>query len=106
EWRLGQGASRRLFDKQAPVLFKGSRYAERLPIGLPEIIKGAPRAAIVRYHDDWYRPELMAVIAVGDFDGATMEKDIAARFSDIPASPASARKRPPAGMPAADGTRV
>src|SRR5687768_14886078 len=62
EWRLGRGAFLRLFDKQAKVLFKGSRYAERLPIGLPEILKKAPRDALVRYYKDWYRPNNMAVI--------------------------------------------
>ncbi|HET9484394.1 MAG TPA: pitrilysin family protein, partial [Xanthomonadales bacterium] len=61
EWRLGRGAFQRLFDKQAKVLFKGSRYAERLTIGLPEILKGAPRDALVRYYTDWYRPDMMAV---------------------------------------------
>jgi len=42
EWRLGRGAGMRLFDKQAPVLFHGSKYAERITIGKPEIIKGVP----------------------------------------------------------------
>src|ERR1700733_13415743 len=40
EWRLGRGAGARLFDKEAPVVFHGSKYAERLTIGKPEIIKG------------------------------------------------------------------
>ena len=64
EWRLGRGASKRLFDKEAPVLFHGSKYADRITIGVPEVIKGAPRDAIVRFYKDWYRPDLMAVIAV------------------------------------------
>src|SRR5262245_47568280 len=50
EWRLGRGAWARIEDKQWPILFQGSRYAERLPIGLPEIIKGAPRDALVRFY--------------------------------------------------------
>ena len=44
EWRLGRGAAVRLFDKQARCCFHGSKYAERLPIGKPEIIKTARRA--------------------------------------------------------------
>jgi zinc protease len=83
EWRLGRGAFARINDKQWPVMFKGSKYAERLPIGLPEILKKAPRDALVRYYKDWYRPENMAVMAVGDFDPAAMEKEIAARFGDL-----------------------
>ncbi|MDQ3366692.1 MAG: insulinase family protein [Myxococcota bacterium] len=106
EWRLGRGAFQRLFDKQAKVLFKGSRYAERLVIGLPDTLKTAPRDALVRYYKDWYRPDLMAVIAVGDFeDPAAIEKMIAEKFGDLK-NPAKARPRTPAGLPKADGTRV
>ena len=50
------------------VLFKGSRYADRITIGLPEILDKAPRDTLYRFYKDWYRPDLMAVIAVGDFD--------------------------------------
>ncbi|MEM9490130.1 MAG: pitrilysin family protein, partial [Myxococcota bacterium] len=60
EWRRGRGAFRRIVDKQYPVLFKGSKYAERLPIGRAEIIEKAPVEALVRYYRDWYRPDLMA----------------------------------------------
>ncbi len=86
EWRLGRGASMRLFDKQAPVLFHDSRYASRITIGLPEIIQHAPYEAIVRFYRDWYRPDLMAVIAVGDFkDAAAIESGIKRRFGDMQA---------------------
>jgi zinc protease len=106
EWRLGRGAQQRLFDKQAPVLFKGSRYAVRLPIGLPEVIQKAPRDRLYQFYKDWYRPDLMAVIAVGDFDDpAAIEKEIQARFGDLQ-NPAHARARIAAGVPTADGTRV
>ena len=88
EWRLGRGAWARIEDKQWPIMFQGSRYAERLPIGLPEIIKGAPRDALVRFYKTWYRPQNMAVIAVGDFDGAAMLKEITARFGDLAPDPA------------------
>jgi zinc protease len=93
EWRQGRGAFRRLYDKQAPVLFHGSRYADRLTIGLPEIIKKAPRDRLVGFYKDWYRPELMAVIAVGDFaDQAAIEDGIKRRFGDL-ADPAKPRPR-------------
>lgn len=71
---------------------KGTRLPERLPIGLSEVIAGAPRERFVDFYDTWYRPELMAVIAVGDFDAAAVEKQIAARFAGLkpraPAKPA------------------
>lgn len=105
EWRLGRGANARLFDKHSKVLFKGSRYADRITIGLPEIIEKAPRDTLYRFYKDWYRPDLMAVIAVGDFDPAAMEKEIVERFGGLPV-PKTERTRPGGGMPEANGTRV
>ncbi len=105
EWRLGRGAGMRLFDKHAKVLFKGTRYADRITIGLPEILDKAPPAALLRYYNDWYRPDLMAVIAVGDFDAAAIEKEIQAKFGDLK-NPDKPRPRPSGGVPKAGGTRV
>lgn len=85
EWRLGLGAQERMREKYFPVILKDSRYAVRLPIGKPEILKNAPYDTLKRFYYDWYRPELMAVMAVGDFDPAEMEKKIVAQFSKIPA---------------------
>ena len=84
EWRLGRGAGQRMFDQQLPVLFRGSRYAERLPIGTPECIQKCLPAAVRRFYTDWYRPDLMAVVAVGDFDAMVIEGLIKQRFSGIP----------------------
>jgi zinc protease len=86
EWRSGRGAQARIRDQQFPILFADSRYATRLPIGEPEVIETFERPSIVRYYDDWYRPELMAVIAVGDFDADTVETWIQDYFGRIPAS--------------------
>jgi len=105
EWRLGRGAQMRLFDKHAKVLYKGSRYADRITIGLPEILDKAPVDALKRYYKDWYRPDLMAVIAVGDFDPDKVEAEIKAKFGDLQ-NPKSPRKRPEGGVPPATGTRV
>jgi zinc protease len=85
EWRGGLGAGSRIRDKQFPVLFHQSRYAERLPIGKPEILRNAPVARLRAFYDTWYRPELMAVVAVGDFDPVQMEQAIKATFSPIAA---------------------
>jgi zinc protease len=92
EWRLGRGPFMRIFDKQAPVLFHDSRYADRITIGLPEIIEHAPRATLMRFYKDWYRPDLEAVIAVGDFDPDQMVAAIKAKFGDLE-MPAHPRKR-------------
>ncbi|HET9991804.1 MAG TPA: insulinase family protein [Kofleriaceae bacterium] len=92
EWRLGRGAAARIEDKQWPVVFAGSKYAERLVIGLPEIIKTAKRDTLYRFYKDWYRPDNMAVIAVGDFDPAQLEKELQRRFGDLQ-NPAQERPR-------------
>jgi zinc protease len=83
EWRLGQGASQRMRDKYFPVLFKDSRYAERLPIGKKEVLENFDYKTLRSFYEDWYRPNLMAIIAVGDIDPAEMEKEIKARFGDL-----------------------
>jgi zinc protease len=95
EWRLGRGAGQRMFDKQLPVLFRGSRYAVRLPIGTPECIQKCPRPAIRRFYADWYRPDLMAVVAVGDFDAGAIEAQIKSHFGSIrPAATKRPRTQP------------
>jgi zinc protease len=85
EWRLGRGAGARIRDKQLPVVFHASRYAERLPIGLKEIIQNASPEQIRKFYSEWYRPDLMAVVAVGDFDPAAIEHLVRERFGSLPA---------------------
>src|SRR5688572_22475410 len=72
EWRGGLGAGSRLRDQQIPVLFYQSKYAERLPIGKPEILKSFPPAELRAFYTKWYRPDRMAVVAVGDLDTAAI----------------------------------
>ncbi len=74
EWRGRLGAGERLMRQQVPVLFYKSRYAERLPIGKPEIIKAVTPQRIRDFYTKWYRPDRMAVVAVGDID---VEKTVA-----------------------------
>ncbi|MEO8700524.1 MAG: insulinase family protein [Kofleriaceae bacterium] len=105
EWRLGRGAFARIDDKQNPIIFQGSRYAERLTIGLPEILKKAPRDTLVRYYQEWYRPQNMAVIAVGDFDDEAMLKEITQRFGTL-TSTGAARTREPVPVPRDHPTAV
>ncbi len=66
ESRLGKGANDRMYRKIYPDVFAGSLYANRLPIGLDSIVKNASYATIRKFYKDWYRPDLMAVIVVGD----------------------------------------
>ncbi len=83
EWRGGLGAGSRIRDKEIPVLFYKSRYADRLPIGKPEIIRTAPAAKLRQFYDTWYRPERMAVIAAGDVDPAAIEASIRSTFGGL-----------------------
>jgi len=105
EWRLGRGAAARMRDKQFPVIFSGSRYARRIPIGDKRTLETAPRAQVKRFYDDWYRPDLMAVVAVGDFDKAKIERMIKAQFANWPAKKAE-RPRTIFPVPDHDSTLV
>src|SRR5216684_1261321 len=103
EWRLGLGAEERIRDAQFPILLKGSRYADRLPIGKPEIIRNVNHDRLKQFYADWYRPDQMAVIAVGDFDKTAIEAQIRSHFGSIPA-PVSVKPRPTYGVPEQAGT--
>ena len=98
EWRLRRGAAARLQDKQLPVLLAGSRYATRLPIGKPEILQTFKHDRLIQFYKDWYRPDLMAVIAVGDFDPALVEGLIRNHFGSLPRK--GGRRRTPYTVPA------
>ena len=89
EWRLGRGSNERMYKKQVPILLKDSRYAEREVIGEKKIIDSCSYETLKRYYQDWYRPELMAVVAVGDFDKKKIEELIKEHFSKLtnPANP-------------------
>jgi zinc protease len=89
EWRGRLGAGSRITDRQLPVLLQGSRYAERLPIGLPDVIAKAPRERLEAFYRKWYRPDLMAVVVVGDVQPDDVERMIRERFGAIrrPADP-------------------
>ncbi|MFQ5631375.1 MAG: M16 family metallopeptidase, partial [bacterium] len=98
EWRLDRGAQARMFEKQFPILVRGSRYTERLPIGTKENLESFPYNAVKRFYRDWYRPELMAVVAVGDFDREQIQGLIIKHFETIP-STKKPRKRKAIGVP-------
>ena len=81
ELRLGLGADKRMLDEYLPKVLYQSRYAQRLPIGKKEIIENFDPEVIRRYHRDWHRPDLMAIIVVGDIDAKEMEQRIISQFS-------------------------
>ncbi|MEI2719853.1 MAG: insulinase family protein [Gemmatimonadales bacterium] len=105
EWRSGLSAGKRIQDKEFPLLFQGSRYAERLPIGDTATIDRATPAPLKRYFRDWYRPDLMAVIAVGDVPADRLEALIRDRFGKL-TNPPRPRPRVDAPIPEQPGTRV
>ena len=93
EWRGGLGAGSRIRDKQIPVLFYKSRYADRLPIGKPEILKSFSPARLRAFYDTFYRPDKMAVVAVGDMDEAKLEALVKATFGPVKARSAAPPER-------------
>ena len=96
EWRGGLGAGSRLRDQQIPVLYYQSKYAERLPIGKPEILKSFTPDRLKAFYTKWYRPDRMAVVVVGDVDPPKMEAMIRTEFGPLvkPAAAAPPRTYP------------
>ncbi|HEY6977479.1 MAG TPA: insulinase family protein, partial [Chitinophagaceae bacterium] len=93
ESRLGKGASERMSKKYLPKLFNGSLYAERLPIGKDDTIRYFKPAALSRFYKTWYRPDLEAVVVVGDIDPSVAEEEIKKHFSSFE-DPANEKQRP------------
>jgi zinc protease len=86
EWRLGLGADDRMQTKYIPVLLKGSKYADRLPIGKVDVIKSFPHDTLRSFYKTWYRPDLMAVVIVGDIDPKVAEDKVKEYFDRIPSA--------------------
>lgn len=105
EWRRSQGAGMRLLDRQLPLIFAGSLYAQRLPIGTAESIENSTHEALRRFYEDWYRPDLMAVVAVGDFDLDRVEGLIREHLGDLE-NPENPRQRPEIEVPGHAEPRV
>jgi len=105
EWRTGRGANQRMRDQTFPVLLKDSRYAERLPIGTLESLEGFSHSSLSRFYSEWYRPDLMAVIVVGDIEADEIEAKIKDHFSQLK-NPKSARERQLYDVPDHDETLV
>src|SRR5215467_938142 len=104
EWRLHLDADQRTQDKVLRAQLAGSRYADRQPIGKPDIIEHAQREQLVRFYHDWYRPDLMAVIVVGDVDRDAVAAMIKEHFASL-SGPSPERPRPTFDVPEHSGTR-
>lgn len=83
EMRGGRGAQQRMRDQFLPVILNNSLYSNRLPIGTEENIKNFPYDVLRTFHQKWYRPDLQALIIVGDIDVAAMENEIKRLFGDL-----------------------
>ena len=91
EWRLGEGPSQRMIQRALPKVYPGSKYGERLPIGLMSVIDSFKPKTLRAYYQKWYRPDNQAIIVVGDVDVDKMEAKIKEFFAGIKV-PANAPK--------------
>ncbi|GEN72464.1 M16 family metallopeptidase [Chryseobacterium lathyri] len=92
ELRLGLGADKRMADKYLPKLLYKSQYADRLPIGKKDVLENFKPDVIRKFHQDWYRPDLMAIVVVGDINVDEVEKKIKDNFSKYK-NPSKPRER-------------
>jgi zinc protease len=104
EWRMRLGAGDRVGDTIRQVQLEGSRYADRKPIGKPEIVQKVTRDQLLRFYRDWYRPDLMALIIVGDVNRDAVVEMIKQHFTGL-SGPANERPRQNFDVPEKPGTR-
>jgi zinc protease len=92
EWRTRNNADMRIWNQLIPEMYVGSQYANRMPIGLMEVVDKFKHQTIKDYYKKWYRPDLQGIIVVGDVDVDKVEQKIKAMFADIP-KPVNAAER-------------
>ncbi|WP_298899928.1 pitrilysin family protein [uncultured Psychroserpens sp.] len=105
EYRTRLGASTRMQSKYLDKIAYKSQYADRLPIGTKENLENFKYESLRNFQKDWYRPNLMAVIAVGDLDVETLEKKIKDNFSGLE-NPKNPKPRQEFGSENHEGTFV
>lgn len=105
EWRIGQGPNQRMQDKFLPVIFEGSHYADRLPIGKKDILENFKYETLKKFYKDWYRPDLMALVVVGDIDPELAERKIREHFNRLK-MPENPHNRKTYDIPDHKGTRI
>lgn len=96
EWRLRTSPIMRMFERNLPKLYPGSKYGERMPIGKMEIIDNFKPQVLRDYYEKWYRPDNQAIIVVGDVDVKHIEAEIKRLFGGIkmPQNPAEVKAEP------------
>jgi len=85
EWRMRTSGTMRILERNLKTIYPGSRYGERMPIGLMSVIDNFKPQEIRNYYEKWYRPDLQSIIVVGDIDVDDIEQRIKTVFSDIEA---------------------
>ncbi|MDF1859552.1 MAG: insulinase family protein [Verrucomicrobiales bacterium] len=96
EKRTRDSVSWRTFVEQLKFAFPENRVSSRLPIGTEEVISSAPRERFVEFYENWYTPNRMAVIVVGDVEVESIEKLIKKHFAEMPTR--EKRPTPPMGI--------
>ncbi len=86
EWRTCRAgmAVQRMQEDVLPIIYQGTKYEDCMPIGSMDIVDHFPYQDLRDYYQKWYRPDLQAIVVVGDFDVDKMEKKIKKVFSSIP----------------------
>lgn len=93
EWRVRRSAQLRLVEAALPTICKDSKYANRMPIGTMEVVKNFPYETLRSYYRRWYRPDLQALVIVGDVNPDEIEQKLQTMFADITPAPADAAVR-------------
>lgn len=96
EWRTTRTAQSRLWEQQLPKMYPDSKYGYRLPIGDIDVLNNFKGDELRDYYKKWYRPDLQAIVIIGDIDPDQIEGKIEALFSNIPApnNPTAKEKYP------------
>lgn len=92
EWRMRSSAMMRMYEKALPTVYPDSRYGHRLPIGTMDVVMHFPYDALRSYYRKWYRPDLQAIVIVGDIDVDEVEQKVKSTFADIKPAAADAAK--------------
>lgn len=105
EWRTRRTgmAVARMMEDAFPVIFKGSKYEDAMPIGHLDVINNFSPDALRDYYNKWYRPDLQAVVIVGDVDVNAIESQIKRQFGGLSLPPNAPQRR---YYPVADNKRM
>lgn len=92
EWRSRNSANQRVMETLMPAMMAGSKYADSMPIGSMDVVMHFKPQVLRDYYEKWYRPDLQAVVIVGDINVDEIEAKIKSVFADIPAQPNAATR--------------